>query len=237
MKATGEVYRDRGGRSENEDSLLFSVLRAGGKRIVLAAVADGIGSLPMGAEAGSFVLERFRDLLYHTVVPAVNRKKGFSLIRRCMIRRLIATADLMREYGEENGISFGTTLSLLLLVGRRYLLINIGDSLICRSSASSGGRLSPVCRPDRDENGNLSSCIGSFPLKHPFIKSGLLFGKSVFLLATDGFHTHLSGTETLFSPRMLPDEDAIARRLKETGRRIRKQGETDNASAVLLKVG
>ncbi|MCR5502423.1 MAG: protein phosphatase 2C domain-containing protein [Lachnospiraceae bacterium] len=237
MKVTGEVYRDRGERIRNEDSLLFCVLRAGRKRIVLAAVADGIGSLDLGAEAGSFVLERLRSGLYHTIVPAVNRKKGFSLIRRCMLRELIGISMRMREYGREEKVSFGTTLSMILIVGRRYLAINLGDSLIFRAFWRSKGRLIPLCRPDRNPDGSLSSGIGSFPVPKLFMKTGYLTGKSVFLIASDGFHTHLSGTEHLFSPELLPDEEAMGRRLKEAGRRIRKSGEKDNASAILFRVG
>ncbi len=236
MRFFGGVYRDRGEREKNEDSLSLAILKAGGKRIVFAAVADGIGSLPEGDAAGGFVIEGLRNHLYRKIIPMVNRKKSFSAVKKSVLPVLCRLNGDLQRYGERKNIRLGTTISLLLVIGRRYLIVNAGDSAVFRITGKKkkDGALTPS---DHNPDGSIYRCIGSFPFQLPFVRTGFLTGPVTFLLASDGFYRRADLKNGLFSPESLSGPSSCKRHLAEAGKQGRKNGETDNASAVLISTG
>ena len=236
LRFFGGVYRDQGERERNEDSLSLSILKAGRKRIVFAVVADGIGSLAEGDAAGGFVCEGLRKHLYREVIPMVNQRKSFIRIRNGILGTLYSLNGELGKYGERKGIRLGTTVSLLLIIGRRYLVVNAGDSAVFRITGKRGenARITPA---DRNPDGSINRCIGSFPFRYPFVKTGSCIGEVTFLVASDGFYRKADHRNALFSPQNLSGPSSCVKRLKESGKLVKKRGETDNASAVLVSTG
>ncbi|MBR4768662.1 MAG: protein phosphatase 2C domain-containing protein [Lachnospiraceae bacterium] len=236
MRFFGGVLRDRGEREKNEDSLSLSILRVKGKEVVFGVVADGIGSLPEGDAAGGYVCEGLRKHLYGKIVPMIHKGKRFSHIRKSILLTLYSLNEELKTYGERKGIRLGTTVSLLLVIGRRYLIVNVGDSAVfCITDKERAmKRLTP---DDHNPDGSIGRCIGSFPFLFPYVRTGCLFGPVSFLVASDGFYKRSDHGNGLYRPGALKDRESVEKRLGEGIKQARKRGEKDNASAVLISTG
>lgn len=196
----------------------------------MAVVCDGIGSLPDAEKASGFVTEQLINWFYHagpkifsgwckrwTIPNTVGRE--IYRIRRCF-----------------EGVlgKLGCTLSLLLVVDRKYYLWHVGDSRIYRGR---GGKFYQLTRDD-SYRGMLTGCIGNFPWKGVVMRKGFLRRKDTFVLCTDGFYKKLSQSEqkAVFSGETIDGEPQAQKMLTEAARRVRNRGETDDISAVFVKI-
>lgn len=238
MKFISEVYWDRGGRTLNEDSLSLQEVRIRGEKAVFALICDGIGGLENGEAASGFVAERMTEWFYKEALMMMKRHKGKKKIEKSGLRALYRCNEEMARLGKEKNIKFGTTAVALLLKGRQYFLWHSGDG---RAYWIKGGWMGrKIRRLTRDhvlENGVLVRCIGSFEWKKPDVKSGYTFGKGVFLLCSDGFRNRIE--EERIKEALLPEQlftrGQIAKRLREIGEYVKKQGEKDNISAIAIR--
>ncbi len=233
MKVIQGVYRDMGERRVNEDTLICEVVRCRKKRAALCAVLDGIGGLSEGEVAGGYAGEQLLSRFLKVIVPMINEHRGIRRIRRSITDSLYYINEGLKTYGREKGISLGTTVSCLYIIGRRYIAVNIGDSQIylCR-----GNRLNKLFLPDRDREGNVRCCVGSFPFRRPKVRWGFLRRNTGFLVCSDGFYNVMSTSDGFFAPYSMQNSEIIEQRLRKMGDYVKKQGEKDNASAVYLKV-
>lgn len=238
MKFISEVYWDRGGRGLNEDSVSLQEVRIRGEKVVFALVCDGIGGLADGERASGFVAERMTEWFYREALMMIKRHKGKKKIERSGLRALYRCNEEMSCFGEEKNIKFGTTAVALLLKGRHYFLWHSGDGRAYWIKGGWFGR--KIKRLTQDhvlENGMLIRCIGSFSWKKPDVKRGVVFGKGVFLLCSDGFRNRI--TEEKIGEALLPEQlftrGQISRRLKEIAEYVKKNGEQDNISAIVIR--
>ena len=238
MKFISEVYWDRGGRTLNEDSLSLQEVRIRGEKAVFALICDGIGGLENGEAASGFVAERMTEWFYKEALMMMKRHKGKKKIEKSGLRALYRCNEEMACFGQEKNIKFGTRVVALLLKGRQYFLWHSGDG---RAYWIKGGWMRrKIKRLTRDhvlENGVLVRCIGSFEWKRPDVKSGHTLGKGVFLLCSDGFRNRIE--EERIKEALLPEQlftrGQIAKRLREIGEYVKKQGEKDNISAIAIR--
>ena len=124
------VYWERGAAADiNQDSLvLLQVLTAKG-RALMAAVCDGMGGLEQGELASGYVTERLQEWFYETLLRAVQKKKPYWVIRRSMDRLVYHVQEEFARYAEkQGGIRLGTTMTVLVLWKKTYLLWHLGDT-------------------------------------------------------------------------------------------------------------
>ena len=117
MKTDIGKYRDC-----NEDSITF-IRHPKNKKIMLLAVADGMGGKAFGDIASSYTIERVSNWFLKKDVKTLNKKdKVISLVHR-----LIKTInnELIKKYGTD---VMGTTLTLAIVNSRTTIVFNIGDS-------------------------------------------------------------------------------------------------------------
>ena len=142
MKYISDVYWERGSAADtNQDSLvLLQVLTAKG-RVLMAAICDGMGGLKQGEWASSYVTRRLQEWFYESLLRAVQRKKPYWVIRRSLDRLVYHMQEQMSQYGRQEGIRLGTTMTVLVLWEKTYLLWHLGDSRaywICTTGGSRG---------------------------------------------------------------------------------------------------
>lgn len=234
MKIFSGVYWDQGRRENNQDSVLLQQIRTGCGRILLAVVCDGIGGLEQGENASGYVEERLMEVFYHETVPMLQKKKRGKVILRSFLRCLYEVREELCRYAGEREISLGTTMSMLLLWKRRYLILHLGDSRIYFYRGKRRKQLTA----DHSNGGNqLSKCIGSFPYQAPDVRFGRGRGSCGFLLCTDGFYRKQDETGfSLLRPAEVNSGEQVQRRLEEMAKMALKRGEKDNLSAVYIKV-
>jgi serine/threonine protein phosphatase PrpC len=203
-------------------------------RILLAAVCDGMGGLPQGEIASGYMTERLQEWFYGDFVREVRDKKPYWVIRRSLERLVFHAQDELRQYGKREQLELGTTMSVLVLWEKTYMIWHLGDSRIYRI------RRRAVRRMTKDHAAGsrcLTKCVGSFGFFKPDECLGTLREKDGFLLCSDGFYHQINEQElsdTLWQGD-LREEEQIERRLKELGGACMKRGERDNLSAIYVK--
>ena len=234
------VYWECGNTAEmNQDSLvLLQVLTARG-RVLMAAVCDGMGGLPQGEYASAYVTKRLQEWFYESLLRAVQKKKAYWVIRRSLDRLVYHMQEQLAQYGRRENIRLGTTMTVLVLWEKTYLIWHLGDSAAYRVCNSRRGRAIECLTKDHVKGLNrLTKCVGSFGYERPDFKLGLLQTGQGILLCSDGFRHCVAEYEMadVLKPENIREEEQIARRLREIGAACMKRGERDNMSAVYVKV-
>ncbi len=235
MKMLSGVYWDQGGRAVNQDSVALQQVMTGKGRVMMAVVSDGIGGLPEGETASGYITERLIESFYGQLVPLIGRKKGKKALMRGLLRCFSSMNGNLKHYGSGKEIQLGATVSLLFVWGRRYIIMHLGDSRIYlwRSYRLYKGRIKLLTKDHSAAGGVLTKCLGSFPFQYPDIQFGRLYGRSGFLLCTDGFYRRLDEEAfQVLAPDEIGSDEQIYRRLKEMAAVSLKKGEQDNLSAI-----
>ncbi|NBJ93471.1 serine/threonine-protein phosphatase [bacterium 1xD42-62] len=230
MKIISGVYWDPGRREQNQDSIALQQAAAGKRRVLLAAVSDGIGGLKEGETASGYITERLIENFYGQMLSLAGRKKGKHVMERSLLRCLYDINDALKNYGNGKELRLGATLSLLFVWKRRYIIVHLGDSRIylCRKK-----EMKLLTKDHSDGGRGLTKCIGSFPFQAPDILTGRIRGECGFLLCTDGFYRKLSRAAfEVLNPADIDSEEQTGRRLREMAAIAYKRGEQDNMSAI-----
>ncbi len=195
---------------------------------VIAAVADGIGGHKGGREAAEYTV---RGLLsdYFSTPDTWGVPRAIETVTTALNRWVIAEGSRNAELS-----GMATTLSALVLRGRRYYTAHIGDSRIYRLS---DGRLQQLTVDHTWEhpelNNVLSRAIGLDPRVLMDFSDGELVGHDRFLLVSDGVWGVLP--DVLIGEVLLdhPEPQGAAAALSSLAL---AHGGHDNATAVVVDV-
>lgn len=243
MKYLTSVYWERGSKAErNQDSVvLLQVLTARG-RVLMAAVCDGMGGLAQGEAASGYITRRLQEWFYESLLRSVQKRKAFWIIRRSLDRLVYDMQEQLSQYAGREKIRMGSTMTVLVIWERTYLLWHLGDSRVYRLSASGDGRRmkgSLRCMTTDHVRGRnqLTKCVGSFGYMRPDFRMGTFGNGQAMLLCSDGFRHYVTEEELadVLNPGVVAEEMQAERRLREIGEACMKRGEVDNLSAVYVK--
>lgn len=238
------VYWNKGAvRKTNQDSVLALQALTSQGRVLLAAVCDGMGGMDCGEWASGYVTEELVTWFYDGLLKAVGRKKPLWVLRRSLERKLYRAQRNMQTYADRRGLKMGTTMSLLVLWEKKYLLWHLGDSRVYRlpGRRSYGGpfhrgKKQVLLTEDHVQGKNrLTKCVGSFGYFPPDFRMGIVKKGEAYLLCSDGFWHTMDGQEMgdALEPASMTEE-RCERRLREIGEAAMRRGEQDNLSAVYI---
>ncbi len=237
MRYVTGVYWSAGGTvCGNQDSLLLMQVLTARGRVVLAAVCDGMGGLCRGEAASACVTEQLQSWFYDTLLHAIRKKKRLWVIRRSLDRLVFQMQYCIQKYADQEKISIGTTMSVLVLHEKNYLLWHLGDSRIYR--LRKGRHKINRLTKDHAAGANcLTKCIGSFGYFRPDYQMGVVGKGEGFLVCSDGFWRCITEKELadVLSPMQTAGERQIEKRLGEIAKCNIKRGERDNMSAIYIK--
>lgn len=219
-----------GPRERNED--YCGVATPAGQELenkgVLAAVADGIGGHRGGKEASEYTV---RGLLadYYATPDTWGVPRAIETVTTALNRWVIAEAGRNAELA-----GMATTLSALVLRGRRYYTAHIGDSRIYRLQE---GRLLPLTVDHTWEHPELSNvlsrAIGLDPRVLMDFADGELVVGDRFLLVSDGVWGVLP--DALMTEVLLDHPEPQGAAAALTSLALAHDGH-DNATAVVVDV-
>ncbi len=225
---------EKGYRASNEDSLALLDVVSGQDHILLAVVADGIGGLKGGGYAASYVTDRLRQSFMEYVKRA--DRITFAGLSRLFKRILCSCHMYLKDYGSRNAIRLGTTVSILCLIGRRGIAIQIGDSHLYLI----GDRIRQIGHDHIDQNGHLNRCIGSGTFHRIQIINFRINKDDIALLCTDGFYRrgyhHMNALTRPRRQKGSVSDSALLYVLGNIRDCAYKAGERDNMSAVAVSV-
>lgn len=230
------VYWSRGCTArKNQDSVvLLQALTARG-RVLMAAVCDGMSGLSQGEVASGYVTERLQEWFYESLLYAVRKKKPYWVVRRSLDRLTFHMQQQLQQYAGREEIELGTTMTVLMVWEKTYLVWHLGDSRLYRIR---GRHMKRVTKDHIRQREQLTKCVGSFGYYVPDHHMGVLHKGEGLLLCSDGFRHCVAGEElqAVLCPGQIKEEAQIERRLTEIGEACMKRGERDNLSAVYVKV-
>ncbi len=246
MRYLTGVYWERGSAAKsNQDSVvLLQVLTARG-RVVMASICDGMGGLEQGEMASGYVTQRLQEWFYESLLHAVRRRKPYWVIRRSLDRLVYQIQEQLLQYSHQEKVSLGTTMTVLVLWERTYIIWHLGDSRIYRINHRERRRKEKrqrsdiVCMTKDHAKGKhvLTKCVGSFGYERPDFQLGSIRKGQAMLLCSDGFRHCVTRKELsdVLLPKQIQKEEQIVRRLQEIGGACMKRGEKDNMSAIYIK--
>lgn len=231
----------------NQDALLWRTGFSDGQPAALLLVADGMGGLSMGEEAGA-AAARGMAAWWQQLVQQDNAF-SWEAVSREIDQAIYGIHREIFFMGQSSGERAGSTLTLLMLRGDRGLIKQIGDS---RAYRIREGQLLQLTEDQTYENylirsGQLMPEQAN-PLKNQALINALgvseeleivslelaVFPGDRYLLATDGFYHGLPGL--LENHDWTAQEQTSGQELLFLQRQILSGPAGDNLTAILVDV-
>lgn len=233
------VYWNKGAVREcNQDSLIVLQALTSRGRVLMAALCDGMGGLDLGECASGYLTEELAAWFYDGLLAAIGKKKPLWVIRRLAERKIYQVQSRMQRYAGKRNVRMGTTLSMLVLWEKKYLLWHLGDSRIYHLECGKKASVSVMTKDHVLGTNMLTKCVGSFGYFRPDFKMGFVKSREAFLICSDGFWRKIETKEIgeALAPSHM-EEGKMERRLYEIGGAAMRRGERDNLSAIYIKTG
>ncbi len=195
---------------------------------LIAAVADGIGGHKGGREAAEYTV---RGLLsdYYATPDTWSVPHALDKVTGALNRWLLAEAGRQAELA-----GMATTLTTLVLRGRRYVAAHVGDSRLYRLRNGQCTRLTSDHVWEHPElHSVLSRAVGLDRHFQLDFVDGDLYAGDCFLLCSDGVWAPLGSERIRATLLAHPDAQRAAAALTSLAL---ASGGQDNASAVVLRV-
>lgn len=255
MNCFGNAVTDIGiKKTTNQDSIALEIAQTNYGKAILLIVCDGMGGLEKGEVASSTVItqmiqwfkERF-PLLINKVVDMDRLKLDWETIILNLNKRIM-------EYGVENGIKLGTTLTMMLIFEGRYYIVHVGDSrayeitndsidIITKDQTFIAreielGRMTAQEALNDPRRNMLLQCIGASNVLEPAYYQGDIKENVVYMLCSDGFRHLIQADEIKVGirPDNLIDDVQLKKEITSLIELNKQRGETDNISAVAVKL-
>ena len=238
----------------NQDALMVKQATTGGKEIIFAAVCDGMGGLANGELASSHMIVML-SYWFDKILPRL-LKEGLSnsLLRESLNKVILKANESIEKIREEDG-PCGTTVAALFLYAGHYASVNVGDSRIYSVTRNLGltqitrdhslvqnlidtGKISEESARTHPQRNVLLQCVGAGAEVVPEYDFDYYQQGDVFILCSDGFRHKVNEEEmeTALHPAKIPDKAALDQILMDLVELNKQRNETDNISAIAIKI-
>lgn len=218
-----------------QDSYALEVVAEGRKNSALLLVCDGIGGLQEGEYASRFVTDYMKSWFYENATGYAKRWATKATIKKLIhhcVRAVYECHVTLAQYGLHNDIKLGTTMTLVILIGKRYLLFHVGDS----RAYIIGKRGRCITRDDIYKHNVLSKCIGSFPWRGVCVEKGKLQKGQGIMICSDGIYKAFLEEELLaaFHTTKPFTERKLRKRFQRLAWEARQRGIIDDQTAIAI---
>lgn len=253
MRFLSAVHTDIGiAKKVNQDSFTLKIARSAKHNIAFAVLCDGMGGLKNGELASAFVVNAFSKWFEEVLPTYIDGKVDFEIIKKQWNELATLQCEKIMKYGNSRGISLGTTLSAILFVDNRYIIIHIGDTRIYKISDKieqittdhtfvanevAHNRMTlDQAKTDTRKN-ILLQCIGASSKIECEFKTGTVNENEEVLLCCDGFRHEISEGEMfgVLAPNLMSSEKIMRKSLVDLVNLNKKRNERDNITAILIK--
>jgi serine/threonine protein phosphatase PrpC len=253
-KFMSAVHSDVGIRKKiNQDSSCLKIADTSLGEIALAVVCDGMGGLKKGELASATVIRAFSEWFETELPKLIGKDYSNVKVKEQWLKLIEEQNEMISEYGNNNNLQLGTTLTAMLINGEETLIVQVGDSRVYRITdqiiqltedqtvAQRDIKLG-ILKPEnvnKDSRQNiLLQCIGASSVVHPKYVEEKVNRGDVYMLCSDGFRHEISNEEflELLSSKLLNNEAIMKKSLLKLVELNKKREEKDNITAMLVKV-
>ena len=238
---------DTNKRDQNEDNRLILPKKIGSRKIILAAVFDGMGGTEAGEIASQIARDRFEQWFSSNIEESI---KSFPAGTKEDITALFSQINKeVYEYELDKNLSSGTTAAVLLLNGDEYIAANIGDSRIYKFSVKNiqitkdqtvaqlevdRGNLTPEEALTDKRSHTLLQSLGQAEDPEPDFFKGKCKKGDAFLVCSDGMYNRVSIDQM---DEIVKDKDlGTKEKLTEIAILSKAEGENDNITGILIEM-
>lgn len=234
-------------RQKNEDSLLVCRKMFQKKEAILAVIADGMGGLSYGEWTSKFLTDSLQEWWNKEILP-IQTEPDINVIKDMLGFVIENIHKEIRMQMEKYHTNMGTTLSLLFLYDRNYIIYQIGDSRVYLISKKrltqltkdqtwcqmeyDAGRMTREEMETNKKRHILTNALGSKEQFYTTISIGKVKKGERLLLCSDGYYNYLDVKELYVKPFQCN----INKIMEQSAERIRKERAEDNFSAILIAI-
>jgi serine/threonine protein phosphatase PrpC len=253
MRFLSAAHTDVGIKKKvNQDAFCLKIATATSKNIAFAVLCDGMGGLKMGELASSFLVNAFSEW-FETVFPqTITDYFDTEKIQKQWNDIILKQNELIKDYGQKQGFSLGTTLTTLLICDDSYITAHVGDSRLYKISndftqitkdhtlvaleVEQNKITAEQAKTDKRKN-ILLQCVGASNSVVPDFQIGRASENDVFMLCSDGFRHEISEEEFygVLAPEILTSETIIKKSLVDLVNLNKSRGENDNITSIVIK--
>lgn len=238
---------DTNQRDQNEDNRLILPKKIGSRKILLAAVFDGMGGTEAGEIASQIARDRFEQWFAEDIENAM---RDFPAGTKDEMSALLSVINKdVYEYEIDKGLSSGTTAAVILINGDEYIAANIGDSRIYKFSSKNiqitkdqtvaqlevdRGNLTPEEALTDKRSHTLLQSLGQEDDPEPDFFKGKCKKGDAFLVCSDGMYNRVSIDQM---GDIIKDKDlGTKEKLTEIAILSKSEGEHDNITGILIEM-
>jgi serine/threonine protein phosphatase PrpC len=239
-------------KKTNQDSLFLAEARAAEDNVLMAVICDGMGGLSQGEVASAAMAKAFQTWFREVLPELLQAGLVPEAINASWSKLIVDMNERVLDYGAANHVSLGTTVVALLLVPKRYFIINVGDSRVYYLFDSllqltkdqtvvqreiELGMLTPEQAEQDSRRNVLLQCVGASTVVEPEFTHGSFEAGSLFMLCSDGFRHRIKPEElwNVLSPRNLGTEQQLHNNIVYLTDMNKYRREEDNISVIAVK--
>ncbi len=196
----------------NQDSFFVKKVKSSIGNIVLGCICDGMGGLENGEVASATVLYSFDAWLHNSLPELTSAKLDEDEVVKQWRKIIDEDNEKIRTYGLEQNVSLGTTLTIILLTEKKYIVANVGDTRAYKINSKisqitkdhslvqrevDNHRMTPEEARHAKNRNVLTQCIGVKEAVYPDFYYGKPTKNTMFMLCSDGFRHKLTDEEIL----------------------------------------
>lgn len=254
MKFLTAVHSDVGIYKErNQDSLCLKIANTPSGDVAMLVVCDGMGGLKKGELASATIIRAMSDWFENNLPGIIKEGYENNKVKEQWEAIIKDQNEIITEYGENNHLQLGTTLTALLIVEDNLLIVQIGDSRVYKITDKIEQITEDQTVVQRDiklgliteEEGRkdprqnvLLQCIGASSVVVPEFTEGKVKEGEEYLLCSDGFRHKVEDKEILglISSDLMTNESLMKKSLIDLIELNKERKEKDNITAMLVKV-
>lgn len=239
-------------KKKNQDSFSIRVYQTSKGKVVFAILCDGMGGLEKGEIASASIVQayfRWGEMRLGELCTLGNCDNE---IRSEWTQIATEYNEKIKQYGRQEGVNLGTTLTAMLLMNEQYYIINIGDTRAYEISDFVSVLTKDQTVVAREiELGNITEeeaqtdarrsvllqCIGASEYVYPDLFFGNIKKDAVYMLCSDGFRHEISEYEIyqyLNANAILCEED-IYNNIESLIEINKQRKERDNITAIAIR--
>lgn len=239
-------------KKTNQDSACVKIAEFDGKgQVAMIVVCDGMGGLAKGELASATVIRRCCSWFKRELPKKIN-SYSWQALGDEWTRLVREQNQKILDYGKKIGSNVGTTLSAMLIIEGKYMIVHVGDSRVYEITNTvnqltedqtfirreiKAGRMTPEEAAVHPKRNMLLQCVGASREVNPDVIFGTVAPNTVYMLCSDGFRHVLRDSEISesFSPMNLNSIEAMKQNGDYLIDVVKKRNERDNITVALLK--
>lgn len=253
MQFIGSAVTDVGiSKKTNQDSVCVKIAETKKHgQIAMVVLCDGMGGLEKGELASATVIRAFSNW-FESELPKQIDKYSWKSISAEWEKLAKEQNYLIGQYGKKIDVSLGTTLTAMLVIEGKYLIVHVGDSraysitdkveqltedqTFINREIKAGRMTLEEAKVDPRRN-MLLQCVGASKNIEPQIITGKIANNSVYMFCSDGFR-HVLSDEEIFENFNYINASTIQTIEQNAGfliDTVKSRQEKDNITVAILK--